>query len=150
MLVSHWPTGVSCLLANWDQLLICQLISAAHWPTDISCLVLLSAHWLTVVVSCLTVNQYQLLFGPLTSAALCPSDVIGIGISCLLANCHQLLIGQLTSAAGQPMPMSAPLWQTEMLIGKPNATNIKFNSKTSETVSAERKCSREAALSLVM
>ena len=56
---AHWLTNISCSFANWCQLLIGQLTSAPHLSTDISCFaqVLLSTHWLTVVVSCLTANQ---------------------------------------------------------------------------------------------
>ena len=137
MSATHWPNGVSCLLANWDQLLIFQLTSAAHWPTDISCFaqVLLSAHWLTVVVSCLTANQYQLFIGLLTSAALylnvncslchwchlligqLKSDFhCSIYISCSLANYCQMLIGQLVSAASWPTSDSFLLTTLRLLL----------------------------------
>ena len=114
---ASWPTNVSFSLTTLHPLLIGQLKLAVCWPTNASCS--WAIHQLLIGqhnISSSLENWYQLFIGKLTSTFYWPND-----LSCSLTNLHQLLIGQ---------PMSAALWQTEMLIGKPNATNIKFNSKT--------------------
>ena len=137
----HLSTDISCSLVNLYQLLIAQLLFPAHWLTVVvSCLTAnqcqllidhLVDHWATKV-TCMLANLHQLLISRLMPAAHWPSYIScslanitsaahwQADISFSLANLHQLLIGQ---------PMLAGLWQTEMLICKPNATNIKFNSK---------------------
>ena len=68
MWAAHWPTDISCSLANWHQLLIGQPMWAAHWYTDDRCS-------LVYDVSCLFAKWCQLLIGQVMSAAHLPTDI---------------------------------------------------------------------------
>ena len=123
MSAAHWPTGVSCILANWHRLLIGQPMSDTHCPTDISCSLgnwyqlligqLMSApHWPTNV-SCLSPNWCQLLMCQPMLADHCSND-----ITCWLVNWYSsfslaylphLSIGKLKSAGHWPTNVSSSL-----------------------------------------